>query len=129
MVRSVAINAPFGSARHHDSFKVDHRRMAEEKAFSSILTDALRESVRAALGADVLQILVTKGLLDNSDNPVEFGRQLQSLFGNGARVLERLVVKELYHKLSIPYHSESSFDYAESLENAKEMCFVKARVK
>lgn len=103
--------------------------MAEEKAFSSVLIDTVCEAVGNALGHNVLQILVSKGLLDNSNNSQEFHEQLQSLFGNGAVVLERLVVKDLFRKLSIPYNSQASFDYRESLETAKEVCYLEARLK
>ena len=94
-----------------------------------MLVNATCDGVRDALGTDVLQVLVSRGLLDNVNNPPAFDRQLASLFGNGTKVLERLVIKELYRELGIPYNSASSFDYGASLEIAKEFCFAKARAK
>ena len=105
------------------------KRFAAEKAFSSALIDSIIESVANALGRYVLDLLVSKGLLDNSDNPKEFDRKLQSIFGNGSSVIERIVVKDLYRKLSIRYDSEARFDYEKSLETAKESCFVESRLK
>jgi hypothetical protein len=102
--------------------------MVQDKAFSSLLIDCICESVTDAMGAGVLQVLVEKGLLDNSDNPTEFDRQLRSIFGNGARVLERLVVKELFRKLGIPYRTELSFDYGESLGTAKQVRLAMTRI-
>ena len=122
-----------GSASHQSGFKVDasrpdrDNRMAEEKAFSTVLLNATSQSLRDALGGDVLQILESRGLLRCADDPSEFDRQLQSFFGSGAKVLERLVVKELYRELGIA-HDSVSFNYGESLDIAKEFCFVEARL-
>jgi len=57
---------------------------AVEEAFSSLLTGIVCDALANALGRYVLDILASKGLLDDSDNPKEFDRGLQSLFGNGA---------------------------------------------
>ena len=105
------------------------QRFAAEKVFSSVLTDSIIEAVANALGRYVLDVLVSKGLLDNSDNPREFDRRLESLFGNGSSVIERIVIKDLYRKLSIPYNSEARFDYEKSLETAKEVCFAESRLR
>jgi hypothetical protein len=87
------------------------------------------EAVVNILGRYVLDVLASKGLLDNSDNAREFDRGLQSLFGNGAFVLEKIVVKDLYRKLSIPYDFDAGFDYEKSLNTAREVCFVESRLK
>ena len=105
------------------------KRFAAEKAFSSVLASTVREAVGNALGHNVLEVLTAKGLLDDASNSREFDRKLQSLFGNGAAVLERIVVKDLDRKLGIRYDSQASFDYEKSLETAKEVCFVESRLK
>jgi hypothetical protein len=102
------------------------QRFAAEKAFSSVLVNTVREAVGSALGRNVLEILTSKGLLDAASNSKEFDRKLQLLFGNGAAVLERLVVKDLDRKLGIRYDSEASFDYTKSLETAKEVCLMES---
>ena len=105
------------------------QRFTAERAFSSVLVSTVREVVGDALGRNVLEILTSKGLLDASNNAKEFDLKLQSLFGNGATVLERIVVKDLNRKLGIPYDSEARFDYEKSLETAKEVCFVGSSLK
>src|SRR5712692_3737916 len=105
------------------------QRFAAEKAFSSVLVSTVREAVGNALGRNVLEILTSKGLLDDTNNSKEFDRKLQLLFGNGAAVLERIVVKDLDRKLGIRYDSQASFDYEKSLETAREVCFVESRLK
>lgn len=104
------------------------QRFAAEKAFSSVLVNTIREAVGDALGRNVLEILTSKGLLDAASNSKEFDGKLQSLFGNGAAVLERIVVKDLNKKLGIHYNSEVGFDYEKSLETAREVCFVESRL-
>src|SRR3989442_12257275 len=93
----------FGSAPRSTD---PNRRFAAEKAFSSVLVSTVREAVGNALGHNVLEILTSKGLLDDASNSKEFDRKLQSLFGNGAAVLERIVVKDLNRKLGIPRSEE-----------------------
>ena len=108
---------------------VPDQRLDAERAFSSVLVNTVREALENALGRNVLEILASKGLLDDAGNSLEFDRKLQSLFGNGATVVERIVVKDLNRKLGIPYDSEARFDYERSLETAKEVCFVESRLK
>src|SRR5439155_16835809 len=105
------------------------QRFAAENAFSSVLASTIREAVGDALGRNVLEILTLKGLLDATNNSKEFDSKLRSLFGNGAAVLEKIVVKDLNRKLGIRYDSEASFDYEKSLETAREVCFVESRLK
>jgi len=105
------------------------QRFAAEKSFSSVLVNTVREAVGNALGRNVLEILTSKGLLDDASNSKEFDRKLQLLFGNGAAVLERIVVKDLNRRLGIRYDSEARFDYGKSLETAKEVCFMESRLK
>jgi hypothetical protein len=104
------------------------QRFAAERAFSSVLVSTVREAVGNALGRNVLEILASKGLLDDASNSREFDRKLQLFFGNGAVVLERIVVKDLDRKLGIRYDSEASFDYSKSLETAREVCMVESRL-
>ena len=124
-----------GSTNPHGSFGSvstslsPDQRLAAEKAFSSVLVSTVREAVGNALGHNVLEILTSKGLLDDASNSKEFDRKLQTLFGNGAAVLERIVVKDLNRKLGIRYDSEARLDYEKSLETAKEVCFVGSRLK
>jgi hypothetical protein len=104
-------------------------RFTAETAFSAVLVNTVREAVGNALGHDVLEILTSKGLLDEAGNSREFDRKLHSLFGNGAAVLERIIVKDLNRRLGIRYDSEARFDYEKSLQTAKQVCFVESRLK
>jgi hypothetical protein len=128
-VRETGWNTPHGNFESVSKSLSPDQRFAAEREFSSVLVSTVREAVVDALGRNVLEILTSKGLLDAASNSKEFDRKLQSLFGNGAAVLERIVVKDLNRKLGIRYDSEASFDYEKSLETAKEVCFVESRLK
>jgi len=104
-------------------------KLADEKAFASLLTDSIRESIEDSLGKNVLAVLVSKGLLDDPENPRELERQLNSTFGNASSVLERIIMKGLYQKLRIPFDSNLSFDYAKALEVARNVHLVESRRK
>jgi hypothetical protein len=75
------------------------------------------------MGRDVLSLLVSKGFLDDMANPRELHRQLSTIFGSGSLMLERIIVKGLYQKLSIPYDS-LGFDYSKALDAARNVFFV-----
>ncbi len=104
-------------------------KLADEKAFASLLTDSIRESIEDSLGKNVLAVLVSKGLLDDPEDPRELERQLNSTFGNASSVLERIIMKGLYQKLRIPFDSNLSFDYAKALEVARNVHLVESRRK
>jgi len=44
-------------------------------------------------------------------------------------IRDRVIVKELFRKLNIPYNSQEGFDYGEALERAKEACVVEGPTK
>src|SRR2546429_9486088 len=85
------------------------RKFADEKAFASLLTDTVVESMADILGENVLSLLISKGMLDHAENPGELERQLSLTFGNGSVVLERMIVKALYRKLGyVPIQPSAS---------------------
>jgi hypothetical protein len=104
-------------------------KLAQEKTFSSMLQLSIGEGVRAALGQAILAVLNGQGLFNEATDPKEFHRKLQSVFGNGAGVLEKVIVKDLFRKLNIPYNSQEHFDYGEALERAKEACSMEVPKK
>jgi hypothetical protein len=100
--------------------------LAQEKTFSSLLRDSIGDGIRGALGQAILGVLTDQGSFEKASNPKEFHAKLQSVFGNGAIVIERVIIKDLFRKLNIPYTSQGPFDYREALERAREACVVEA---
>jgi hypothetical protein len=102
----------------------ENSNLVYEKAFLSLLADSICDSIHDTLGKDVLSLLVSKGFLDDMANPRELDRQLSTVFGNASLMLERIIVKGLYLKLSIPYDSTLGFDYSRALDTARNAFFV-----
>src|SRR5207249_2085670 len=103
--------------------------MAHELTLATILHCTNGDAVRETLSETILGVLNGQGLFNEATAPKEFHRKLQTVFGNGATVLEKVIVKDLFRKLNIPYNSQDRFDYGEALERAKEACAVEVRTK
>jgi hypothetical protein len=136
MSRSLAL--AMGSSISHipqDDFRASWKtsrtsaKLAQEKTFSSMLQLSIGEGVKAALGQAILGVLNGQGLFNEATAPKEFHKKLQTIFGNGATVLEKVIVKDLFRKLNIPYNSQEQFDYGEALGRAREACTVEAPTK
>jgi hypothetical protein len=95
---------------------------SQEKVFSSMLQLSVNEGVKAALGQAILGILTDQGLFNNLTDPKEFHRKLQTVFGNGATVIEKIIIKDLFRKLSLSYASQDAFNYGDDLERARQAC-------
>ncbi len=113
LVRSPGYERPAQNASGEDE------KVGDEKAFASLLTDTVVESMADILGENALSLLISKGMLDHAEDPGELERQLSSTFGNGSLVLERMIVKALYRKLGIRLDSSFGFDYAKALDVAR----------
>jgi hypothetical protein len=123
------------SAMPHDDFKTSWKtsrtnsNLAQESTFSSMLQLSIGEGIRAALGQAILGVLNGQGFFNEATDPKEFHRKLQSVFGTGATVLEKIIVKDLFRKLNVPYDSQERFDYGNALERAREAYVVEARTE
>jgi hypothetical protein len=87
------------------------------------------DSINGSLGPDALELMVSEGLLDNSENPSLFKRQLKSVFGSCAGLHERIIIKELYRRLGLSSMTNSPFDYGESLAVARQVYSALSRSK
>src|SRR5438552_9687365 len=104
-------------------------KLAQEKTFSSMLQLSIGEGVRAALGEAILGVLNGQGLFNEATTPKEFHRKLQTVFGNGATILEKVIIKDLFRKLNIPYNSQEPLVSTEDTETSIDDCVVEARTK
>jgi len=99
-----------------------NQAQAQERIFSKMLQESISDGIRAALGQAILGVLTDQGLLDRVADPKEFHRKLQMVFGNGAAVIEKIVIKDLYRKINHAYIPQEPFSYADALEAAKTAC-------
>jgi hypothetical protein len=59
------------------------------------------------------------------EDPEELHRNLSVIFGAGAESLERVIVKELFQRLNIPFEEGGNFDFGKSVEQARELFMAK----
>lgn len=47
--------------------------------------------------------------------------KLYGIFGDGAFTIEKVIVKELCRRLNVPYEEQKDFDFARSVDRAREL--------
>lgn len=57
----------------------------------------------------------------------EFHRNLYEMFGDGAITLERLIAKELFRRLGLPYSERSDFDFKRCVNEGRELFIARQR--
>ena len=65
-------------------------------------------------------------MVHHIDDPNEFHINLHVLLGSSANVLEKIIVKELFRRLNIPYEEKGDFDSARYVNEAREL-FLKRK--
>jgi hypothetical protein len=60
-----------------------------------------------------------------ADNPGELHRSLCDIFKEGAFILEKVIVKELFRRLSLPYEERIDLDFEGYVNHAKELFAAK----
>jgi len=101
---------------------LDEKWLEPKTDFSSIFQDSVKEGLRNTLGETVMLTilpLLKQSLQTYAEKPSEFHRELQFYFGFGALTLERMIVKELFQKLSLHYTSSSELDFETSIGLAR----------
>ena len=99
----------------------------EERTFFSALNESISDGIKDSMGPQILGMLRDRGFLDHPSDSAQFHKQLTTLFGNGAAVLEKIIVKELFHKLNLAYDSSGQFDYGNALARARQVCILEVR--
>jgi hypothetical protein len=56
-----------------------------------------------------------------ANNPKELHKSLRSLFRDGASVLEKAILKELFRRLSLPYEERTDLDFEGYVNRAREL--------
>jgi len=57
----------------------------------------------------------------------EFHKNLYEMFGDGAVILEKMITKELFRRLGLPYSERSDFDFKRCVNEARELFTVRQR--
>jgi len=54
------------------------------------------------------------------EEPEEFARALNSIFGPGAEIIEEFIVKDLYGRLELNFEEKRDFEFASYVKQAQE---------
>jgi hypothetical protein len=93
-----------------------------EFKFSQVLHDCILDVLENVLSEISVKIIIF--YIESSqyiDDPNEFHINLHVLLGSSANVLEKMIVKELFRRLNIPYEEKGDFDFARYINEAREL--------
>ena len=54
------------------------------------------------------------------NDPEEFSRALNSIFGPGAEVIEKFIIKDLYGRLGLNFEEETNYEFIDYVKRAQE---------
>ncbi|MEM2262813.1 MAG: hypothetical protein QXT10_03080 [Candidatus Bathyarchaeia archaeon] len=97
----------------------------EKNAFEKALTEAVDEGLLmlGESGREVVYFRLRHSYaMDKEDVPTHpeiFIKCLQGIFGEGAKALEKAIIKILYRKLGLIYVEKKNFDFLECLNEAR----------
>ena len=95
---------------------------AEKEEFSTMLGECIQYVLKIVLGEKPAQIIFSRlQSLDISTNPRKFHDALYPVFKRGAVVLEKVIVKELFQRLNVPYEEKELFDFESEVNFAKQV--------
>jgi hypothetical protein len=60
-----------------------------------------------------------------TNNPRELHKSLRSIFKEGAFVLEKVIIKELFRRLDLPYEEQADFDFERHINHAREFLRIR----
>jgi hypothetical protein len=61
------------------------------------------------------------------EDPEELHGDLSVIFGAGAKNLERVIAKELFRRLNIPFEEGENFDFVKSVKQARQLFMVRMK--
>lgn len=97
------------------------KRTAFEKALGEAVDEGLLILGESGREATYFRLQKSYALKkeDIPDNPETFVDYLEKIFGLGAKVIEKAIIKSLYRKLGLEYREKKVFDFMEYLNEAK----------
>jgi hypothetical protein len=103
----------------------------KQSKFYVVLAEAVHEGLRNISPSVPLVVLsyMNKKASVRSDNyiddPEAFDEALKEIFGFGAKVIEKLILKALYGKLQSPKEVNHDFNFVEEVKNAQKFFDVR----
>jgi hypothetical protein len=96
--------------------------------FSEVFHECIVDILWNILGERGMKaVLFRIELGDYLEDPTRLHRDLCTIFGIGAEHLEKLIVKELFRRLNLPFEEGKSFDFGKSVEQARELFMARTK--
>lgn len=100
--------------------------MEQRVEFPDLLRECIHDGVEGVLGWGGMQVLLYHFQLDQYwEKPREFHINLHFALGPGSVVLEKMIVKELFRRLNVPYAERDGFDFERYVNYAQEIFAAK----
>lgn len=97
------------------------RGQEEDTQFANLLSESIREGLKNVLGESGMQAtLFYLGLSEHFGNLELFHNRLHSMFKDGAVILEKIIVKELFRRLNLSNYGIAEFNFESYVSFAKE---------
>jgi len=97
---------------------------------SSVLLDCFHYGMKNLLGEGPMQaVLFHLQFADLVDDPARLHKNLTSLFGEPATVIEKAIVKELFQRVGLPYEEGNNFEFVKSVNLAKTVLVTRLEVE
>ena len=102
------------------SYAIDGGKIIVPEDFLDKLNDSIEIGTTNILGRHGTEALLdTLRLADSTVNPRQFHKALSAILGDGALVLERIIAKELFTVLDLPYVEKEDFDFEKCVNTAR----------
>lgn len=96
--------------------------------FSQVLHESILKGLKNALGETSAKVvLLNMKSTRYVDSPEEFHRDLYAIFNEGALSLEKVIVKELFCRLSVPFEEKGDFGFAASVKCVKDLLVTRQK--
>ncbi len=90
--------------------------------FVELLHRCILDELETVIGETATESFFFQLKLDRCiDTPGEFHRRLASVLSEGAVVLEKSIVKELFRRLDTPYESAKPFEFEKCVDYARKI--------
>lgn len=84
----------------------------KQDSFDEVLAESVRASLRGFLGDSAFEVLMQNYHLDDlTGTPGQLHNELTQIFGKGALVLERVMVRELFSNCGVRFEDSDRFNF------------------
>jgi len=99
-----------------------------EFKFHQVLRECIEDGLRCVVGESGMKALFFRIECGQFiDSPEEFHRDLCLIFNESAVILEKVVIKEFFRRLSIEYEERGDFDFVACVSHARELFMANRR--